>query len=90
MDKVILSEKRAAFNGQDIRVVKVKGEFDWRSHPDTDDLFFVLTGRLKISLRGRTVELGPGELFVVPKGVEHCPRAEEEVHLLLIEPRTVI
>ena len=89
MDKVILSEKLAAFNGQDIRVVKVKGEFDWRSHPDADDLFFVLTGRLKISMRGRTVELGPGELFVVPKGVEHCPRAEEEAHLLLIEPGVI-
>jgi mannose-6-phosphate isomerase-like protein (cupin superfamily) len=76
----------AEFNGHDVMVVKVKGEFHWHSHADSDDFFLVLKGRLKISLRGRTVEIGPGELFVVPKGVEHCPRAEEEVHLLLIEP----
>ena len=74
------------FNGHDLMVVKVKGEFNWHSHPDTDDFFLVLKGRLKIELRERTVELGPGELFVVPKGVEHRPVAEEEVHMLLIEP----
>jgi mannose-6-phosphate isomerase-like protein (cupin superfamily) len=77
----------AAFNGHDVMVVKVKGEFVWHSHPDTDDFFLVLKGRLTIQLRDGDVELGPGELFVVPKGVEHRPVAVEEVHLLLIEPK---
>ena len=74
------------FNGHDIMVVKAKGEFVWHSHAETDDLFFVLKGRLNIELRDGSVELGPGELFVVPRGVEHRPVAEEEVHVLLIEP----
>jgi mannose-6-phosphate isomerase-like protein (cupin superfamily) len=74
------------FNGYDVMVVKSKGEFVWHAHPDTDDFFLVLQGRLKIELRDQTIELGPGELFVVPKGVEHRPVADEEVHLLLIEP----
>ena len=73
------------FNGHDIMVVKAKGEFVWHSHAETDDLFLVLKGRLNIELRDGSVELGPGELFVVPKGVEHRPIAEEEVHVLLIE-----
>lgn len=77
----------AAYNGNDVMVVKVKGEFVWHSHPDTDDLFLVLAGRIRIELRDRNVELGPGELFVVPRGVEHRPVADEEAHLLLIEPR---
>ncbi len=76
----------ASFNGHDVMVVKVKGEFVWHSHPDTDDFFLVLKGRLTIQLRDGNVTLGPGELYVVPKGVEHCPVAEEETHLLLIEP----
>jgi len=74
------------FNGHDVMVVKVQGEFVWHKHDDTDDLFLVLKGHLMIELRDRTVDLGPGELFVVPKGVEHRPVATEEVHLLLIEP----
>lgn len=74
------------FNGHDIMVVKAQGEFVWHKHDDTDDFFLVLKGRLTIQLRDRDVHLGPGELFVVPKGVEHRPVAEEEVHLLLIEP----
>lgn len=74
------------FNNHDLMVVKVKGEFVWHSHADTDDFFLVLAGRITIRMRGREVSLGPGELFVVPKGVEHCPVAEEEAHLLLIEP----
>lgn len=76
----------ATFNGHDIMVVKVKGEFVWHSHADTDDLFLVLHGRVRIELRDRHVELGPGELFVVPRGVEHRPVAIEEAHLMLIEP----
>ena len=76
----------AQLNEYDIMVVKVKGEFVWHSHADTDDFFLVLQGRLRIQLRDRDVELGSGELFVVPRGVEHCPFAAEETHLLLIEP----
>ena len=76
----------ADFNGHDVMVVKVKGEFVWHSHADTDDFFLVLKGQLKIELPTGPVLLGPGELYVVPKGVEHRPVAEEEVHLLLIEP----
>jgi mannose-6-phosphate isomerase-like protein (cupin superfamily) len=74
------------FNGHDLMVVKVKGEFRWHKHDDTDDFFLVLRGRLTIRLRESDVTLGPGEMFVVPKGMEHCPVAEEEVHMLLIEP----
>jgi mannose-6-phosphate isomerase-like protein (cupin superfamily) len=74
------------FNGHDIMVVKVQGEFVWHKHDDTDDFFLVLQGRLTIHLRDRDVVLGPGELFVVPRGIEHQPFAEEETHLLLIEP----
>lgn len=77
----------AEFNGHDVMVAKVKGEFTWHRHDDTDDFFLVLDGRLDIRLRDRTVTLGPGELFVVPRGVEHQPYAAEEVSLLLIEPR---
>src|SRR6185503_16398295 len=73
------------FNGHDLMVVKVKGEFVWHKHDDTDDFFLVLKGRLTIQLSLGNVVLGPGELFVVPRGVEHCPIAEEETHLLLIE-----
>jgi mannose-6-phosphate isomerase-like protein (cupin superfamily) len=75
------------FNDCKLDVVKVKGEFVWHAHPDTDDFFLVLEGRLTIQLRKGDVELGAGELFVVPRGVEHCPRADEEAHVLLIEPR---
>lgn len=74
------------FNGHDLMVVKLKGPFVWHVHEDSDDFFLVLRGRLTIKLRDAEVVLGPGELFVVPKGVEHCPVADEEVHLLLIEP----
>jgi mannose-6-phosphate isomerase-like protein (cupin superfamily) len=73
-------------NDYKLCVVKVEGEFVWHKHDDTDDFFLVLAGRLTIQLRDRDVELGPGELFVVPRGVEHCPRADAETHLLLIEP----
>ena len=99
MEKVVnLAEKLALFEGHwqprtvarmnenDVMVVKVKGEFTWHKHDDTDDFVLVLKGVLQIRLRDRTVTLRPGELFVVPKGVEHQPCAEEEVHLLLIEP----
>lgn len=98
MSKINLAEKLAAFsehyqprtvgqfNGHDLMVVKLKGPFVWHVHDDTDDFFLVLKGRLRIELRDRIVELGPGEICVVPKGIEHRPVADEEVHLLLIEP----
>jgi mannose-6-phosphate isomerase-like protein (cupin superfamily) len=98
VDKVNLAEKLAAvdahfspkivgqLNDLKLEVVKARGEFVWHTHPDTDDFFLVLDGRLTIQLRDRDVELGPGELFVVPRGVEHCPKADEEAHVLLIEP----
>ena len=76
----------AKFNGHAIMVVKVKGEFVWHKHDETDDFFLVLKGCLTLRLRDRDIVLMPGELFVVPKGVEHLPTAEEETHLLLIEP----
>lgn len=76
----------AAFNGNDVMLVKVKGEFVWHSHPDTDDFFLVIAGQLTIQLRDGNVILNPGDLYVVPKGIEHCPMASEEAHLLLIEP----
>lgn len=75
----------AEFNGHDIMVAKVQGEFVWHKHDETDDLFLVLRGELTIELRDRSVTLRPGQLFVVPKGVEHRPVAKDEVHMLLIE-----
>jgi mannose-6-phosphate isomerase-like protein (cupin superfamily) len=74
------------FNGHDLMVVRVKGPFTWHKHEDTDDFFLVLQGRMTIQMRACDVHLGPGELFVVPRGVEHCPVADEEAHVLLIEP----
>ena len=76
----------AEYNGHDIMVAKLKGPYIWHKHDDTDDFFLVLKGTLDIELRDRTVTLGPGEMFIVPKGVEHRPVAREEVHILLIEP----
>lgn len=76
----------ARYNGNDVMVVKVEGAFVWHAHPETDDLFLVLAGEIDIELRDRVVTLGPGELFVVPAGVEHRPVARTEAHLLLIEP----
>ena len=76
----------AEFNGHDVMVVKAQGEFVWHKHDDTDDFFLVLRGELTIELRDRSVTLRPGDLFIVPKGVEHRPVTKEEVHLLLIEP----
>ena len=85
------SPKRiAALNDYDVKLVKLQGEFTWHDHADTDELFLVLHGELTIQLRDRDVFLGPGELYVVPRGVEHCPTAENEVSALLIEPRGVV
>jgi mannose-6-phosphate isomerase-like protein (cupin superfamily) len=77
-------------NDYKLALARVQGEFVWHSHPETDDFFLVLTGRMTIQLRDRDVELGPGELFVVPAGVEHCPRSDEGAEILLIEPRGTV
>ena len=100
MDKVNLSEKLASFgdhwaprivaryNDNEVRLVKVDGEFIWHQHADTDELFLVLDGTLDIELRDRTITLEPGELFVVPRGTEHRPCARNgEAKLLLIDPK---
>ena len=76
----------AQFNRHDVMVVKVKGPFTWHKHDDTDDFFLVLKGRVTIQMREGNVSLEAGEMFVVPRGVEHCPVADDEAHLLLIEP----
>jgi mannose-6-phosphate isomerase-like protein (cupin superfamily) len=99
-DKINLAAKLASFdetwvpkvvaelNGQQVKVAKLEGEFAWHSHAGEDELFWVLRGRLELELRDRTVVLGPGELFVVPRGVEHRPVARERVEAVLFEPAT--
>lgn len=76
----------AVLNDYEVKLAKLHGEFVWHSHEDTDELFLVLSGRLTIQLRDGDVALAPGELFVVPRGVEHCPVADEETAILLFEP----
>ena len=97
-DKINLAEKLAQLdtpyvpaivgymNDYKLQIVKVKGPFVWHKHDETDDFFMVISGRLTIHLRDRDVTLAPGEIFVVPRGVEHCPEADEETEVLLIEP----
>ena len=102
MEKVNLVEKLATFlehwkpklvgqvNDFDVKLVKFKGEFVWHHHTDEDELFLLVKGRLRIELRDRGIELEEGEFFIVPKGVEHMPVANEECHVLLLEPATVL
>ena len=97
-DKVNLAEKFALFadhwspkvvgelNGQHVKLVKFRGEFGWHKHDDEDELFLVVKGRFVMEFRDREVQLEEGEFLVVPRGVEHRPVAEEEVHVLLFEP----
>ncbi|HEV2888478.1 MAG TPA: cupin domain-containing protein [Jatrophihabitans sp.] len=80
----------ARLNDYEVKVVKLRGEFVWHTHDDTDELFLVLDGVLTIRLRDGDVTLHPGQLFVVPRGVEHCPVAAGEVHAVLIEPAGVV
>jgi mannose-6-phosphate isomerase-like protein (cupin superfamily) len=80
----------ARLNDYEIKLVRLQGEFVWHMHDDTDELFLVLDGALTIALRDRDVVVRTGELFVVPRGVEHCPRAEGEVRAMLIEPSGVV
>ncbi len=98
MDAINLAEKFASFderwsprvvaelNGQQVRLAKLEGPFIWHHHENEDELFLVVHGRLTLRLRDRDVHLGPGEMFVVPRGVEHQPVAEEECHVVLFEP----
>ncbi len=74
------------FNGHNLMVVKVKGEFAWHKHDNTDDFFQVLQGHLRIEMPDRAVELNPGEIFIVPRGVMHRPIAEHKTQIMLIEP----
>ncbi len=102
MEKVNLTEKLSSFtdywspkivgelNGQQVRLVKLKGEFVWHHHDHEDELFLVLKGQLTMRLRNRDVVLNEGEFFIVPRGVEHLPIALEEVHVLLFEPAATL
>ena len=98
MDKVNISEKFSQFNdyynprivgelnGQHVKATKLKGEFIWHHHDHEDELFLVIKGNLKMELRDKTVEINEGEFLIVPRGVEHKPVADKEVHILLFEP----
>jgi mannose-6-phosphate isomerase-like protein (cupin superfamily) len=102
MNKVNLTQKLKLFsdhwhprivgelNGQYVKLAKLVGEFDWHSHADEDELFLVVSGCLTIKLRDRDISLEEGELFIVPKGVEHKPVAASETHVLLFEPKTTL
>ncbi|EPU0247685.1 TPA: cupin domain-containing protein [Pseudomonas aeruginosa] len=79
----------AQMNDYQFKLVKIEGDFVWHSHADTDETFIVLAGRLRIDFRDGAVHLGPCEMYVVPRGVEHKPFAEGEVRMLLVEPRGV-
>ena len=82
-------KKTAQVNDYDVRIVKIQGEFTWHRHTDSDEFFLVIDGQLTIQMRDRNVVLAPRELFVVPRGVEHCPRADVETAVLLLEPGRV-
>jgi len=79
----------ADYNANDVMVVRFQGEFPFHHHPDTDDFFLVLEGEMVMDVEGRSHRVGPGELFIVPKGQSHRPRAEQECKVLLIEPKGV-
>jgi mannose-6-phosphate isomerase-like protein (cupin superfamily) len=75
-----------ALNGQEVKVVRFQGEFVWHRHDDADEMFLGIAGRFRLEFRDRTIDVGPGEFVIVPKGVEHRPVAEEEVEVMLFEP----
>ena len=77
----------ADYNDNDVMVVKFSGEFPFHNHPETDDFFLVIEGKVTLDVEDQSIVLGPGELFVVPKGVTHRPRADSEAKVLLIEPK---
>jgi len=80
----------AELNGQEVKLVKFQGPFVWHRHEGEDELFLVVKGRFRMEFRDRTVDLEPGELIVVPRGIEHRPVAETEVEVLLFEPKGVL
>lgn len=80
----------ARLNDYEIKIAKLEGEFVWHTHEETDELFLVISGSLTIQLRDGDVRLGPGQLYVVPRSVEHCPLADGEVQVVLIEPAGVV
>ena len=102
MDKINLAEKFNQFsthwdprivselNGQYVKIAKVKGEFVWHSHQHEDELFMVIMGELEIHFRDKVVNLSPGEIIVVPKGVEHKPVAKKEVQIMMFEPKSTL
>jgi mannose-6-phosphate isomerase-like protein (cupin superfamily) len=102
MGKVNLAEKFSLFdehwspkivgelNGQYVKLAKLKGEFVWHHHEAEDEMFMVLKGRLVIKLQDRDVALEEGEFLIIPRGVEHCPVAEDEVHIMLFEPKSTL
>jgi mannose-6-phosphate isomerase-like protein (cupin superfamily) len=102
MKKINLKEKLSKFsdhwspkiiaemNDYQFKLVKIKGDFVWHNHADTDEAFIVVEGKMKIEFENETVELNEGEMYVVPKGVEHKPRAETECKIMLVEPRGVV
>jgi len=77
-------------NGQYVKLAKLKGEFVWHHHENEDELFMVIKGKLKIKLKDDEIDLEEGQFFIIPRGVEHLPVAEEEVHVMLFEPKTVL
>jgi len=77
-------------NDSYLKLVKLRGEFVWHHHEAEDELFLVVKGRLVIKLRDRDISLDEGEFVIIPRGVEHCPVAEEEVHVLLLEPKSTV
>ncbi len=102
IEKIRLAEKLASFddrwsprivaelNGQHLKVAKLEGAFVWHAHPDEDEAFLCLDGSFRIELRDGTIELAPGDLVVVPRGVEHRPVADAEAHALLFEPASTV
>lgn len=80
----------AQLNGQDVRLVKTKGVFPWQSHADAEEMFLVFAGRFRVEFRDRVVELGPGQMVVVPRGVEHRTASDDEAQVLIFEPSEVI
>jgi mannose-6-phosphate isomerase-like protein (cupin superfamily) len=102
MDKINLKEKLSKFsdhwspkviaemNDYQFKLVKIQGDFVWHNHDDTDETFIVIEGEMKIEFENETVELSEGDMFVVPKGVEHKPWAENECKIMIIEPRGVL
>ena len=80
----------ASVNDYDVKVARLRGEFVWHAHPETDELFLVIEGRLTIQLRDGDVELGPHDVFVVPRGVEHCPKADEDALVVMMEPKGTV